>query len=114
MRSWFTLFHELGHILYHGKKEIFIDGIENITPDKEKEKEADQFAVRMLLSEKERNELFQYSSFDSKLILQLSLKLKKHPGIIVAQLQRKHNHLYKDVDLNSLKTKVEFTEFSIQ
>ena len=23
---WFTFYHELAHILYHGKKEIFIDG----------------------------------------------------------------------------------------
>jgi len=55
---WFTFYHELGHILYHGKKDIFIDGIKSITPNKEKEEEADAFAARMLLSEKERNELF--------------------------------------------------------
>jgi HTH-type transcriptional regulator/antitoxin HigA len=110
---WFTFFHELGHILYHGKKDIFIDGIESITPDKEKEEEADAFAARMLLSEKERNELFQYSNFDKELIFQFSEKFKKHPGIIVAQVQRKYNHLYKNVGLNSLKTKVEFTELSI-
>jgi addiction module HigA family antidote len=110
---WFTFFHELGHILYHGKKDIFIDGIESITPDKEKEEEADAFAARMLLSEKERNELFQYPNFDRELILQLSQKFKKHPGIIVAQVQRKYNHLYKNARLNSLKTKVEFTDVSI-
>lgn len=110
---WFTFFHELGHILYHGKKDIFIDGIESIRPDKEKEDEADAFAARMLLSEKERNELFQYPNFDKELILLLSKKFKKHPGIIVAQIQRQYSHLYKNVLLNSLKTKVEFTELSI-
>lgn len=110
---WFTFFHELGHILYHGKKDIFIDGIESIKPDKEKEDEADAFAARMLLSEKERNELFQYTNFDKELILLLSQKFKKHPGVIVAQVQREYRHLYKDVGLNSLKTKVEFTELSI-
>lgn len=110
---WFTFFHELGHILYHGKKDIFIDGLESIKPDKEKEEEADSFAARMLLSEKERNELFKYSSFDKNLILGLSKKFKKHPGIIVAQVQRKHRHLYKSTSLNSLKIKVKFTELSI-
>ncbi|MEZ5001428.1 MAG: HigA family addiction module antitoxin [Chitinophagales bacterium] len=110
---WFTFYHELGHILYHGKKDIFIDGIIKITPDKEKEEEADAFAARMLLSEKERNELFQYPNFDRELILQLSKKFKKHPGIIVAQVQRQYNHLYKNVRLNSLKTKVEFTDLSL-
>lgn len=107
---WFTFYHELGHILYHGKKDIFIDGIESITPDKEKEDEADTFAARMILSEKERNELFQYPNFDRELILGLSKKFKKHPGIIVAQVQRQYNELYKNASLNSLKTKVEFTE----
>lgn len=110
---WFTFYHELAHILYHGKKDIFIDGIDSITPDKEKEDEADTFAARMLLSEKERNELFQYPNFDRELILQLSQKFKKHPGIIVAQVQRQYHQLYKNVLLNSLKTKVKFTELSI-
>lgn len=110
---WFTFYHELAHILYHGKKDIFIDGIESIKPDKEKEDEADAFAARMLLSEKERNELFQYPNFDRELIIQLSKKFKKHPGIIVAQVQRQYNYLYKNVRLNSLKTKVEFTDITI-
>ncbi len=110
---WFTFFHELGHILYHGKKDIFIDGIKSIKPDKEKEEEADAFATRMLLSEKERNELFKYPVFDRELILELSQKFKKHPGIIVAQVQRQYKYLYNNVNLNSLKAKVEFEELSI-
>jgi len=109
---WFTFYHELGHILYHGKKDIFIDGIESITPDNEKEAEADAFAARMLLSDKERNELFQYPNFDRELILQLSKKFKKHPGIVVAQVQRRYHNLYKNVELNSLKTKVKFVDLS--
>jgi len=60
---WFTFYHELGHILYHGKKDIFMEGIDGIQPDQAKEDEADAFAARMLLSEKERNELFQYPEF---------------------------------------------------
>ncbi len=110
---WFTFFHELAHILYHGKKEIFIEGIDSIAPDREKEDEADNFASRMLLSEKERNELFQYSEYDVELVMQLSEKFQKHPGIIVGQIQREYNHLYKDVRLNSLKAKVVFEELTM-
>ncbi|MEJ6795010.1 MAG: hypothetical protein QNK68_08370, partial [Flavobacteriales bacterium] len=95
------------------KKEIFIEGLEEIIPDKNKEDEADAFAARMLLSEKERNELSKYPNFNRELILKLSDKFKKHPGIIVAQVQRQYTHLYKNVSLNRLKTKVEFTELSI-
>ena len=110
---WFTFYHELAHILYHGKKAIFIEGLERITPDKEKEAEADAFAERMLLTEKERNELAKHSSFDRDLILQLSKQFQKHPAFIVAQLQRKGIVAYNNVRLNSLKVKVEFSEFSI-
>lgn len=110
---WFTFYHELAHILKHGKKDIFIEGIESIQPDQEIEKEADAFAARMILSEKERNELLNYDEYNKKVILEPSKKFKKHPGIIVAQLQRPYNHLYKNTRLNNLKTKVEFSEFTL-
>jgi HTH-type transcriptional regulator / antitoxin HigA len=107
---WFTFFHEIAHIRYHNKSDIFIDGLDEISPDKSKEAEADAFAARMILSDKERDELFKYPNFDKELILHLSQVLKKHPGILVAQVQRIYNHLYKDIQLNSLKPKVLFSE----
>lgn len=110
---WFTFYHELGHILYHGKKDIFINGLENISPDLEKEKEADDFAARMLLSEKERNELFSYFQFDTTSILKFSQKFKKHPAIIVSQLQREGLVDYNNFKLTRLKEKVVYEEFSI-
>lgn len=105
---WFTFYHELAHILKHPKKDIFIEGIEEIVPDADKEAEANAFASRMLLSTKERNELEKYPAFDRDLILQLSEKFKRHPGIIVSQLQRNGMVGYGNVRLNSLKAKVEF------
>ncbi|RYM35876.1 ImmA/IrrE family metallo-endopeptidase [Brumimicrobium glaciale] len=107
---WFTFYHALGHVLYHGKKDFFLDGIESILPDYEKEEEADSFAYRMLMSDKERNELAKYPDFDKELILKLSKKFKKNPSIVVVQVQRKHNHLNKDSRLNSLKSKIRFKE----
>ena len=43
---WFTFFHEAGHILLHGKKDIFLEAIEYTDKDLKKEAEADQFAVK--------------------------------------------------------------------
>lgn len=110
---WFTFYHELGHILYHGKKEIFINGLDSISPDIEKEKLADDFASRMLLSDKERNELFSYFSFDKEVVLAFSYKFKKHPGIVVAQLQREGLVTYNNLRLIKLKEKVIFSEFEM-
>jgi addiction module antidote protein HigA len=41
---WSTLFHEIGHILLHGKKEIFMENVNYGSKDPCKEKEADDFA----------------------------------------------------------------------
>lgn len=40
----FTFFHEAGHILLHGKKDIFLEDIAYSGKDPEKEREADDFA----------------------------------------------------------------------
>lgn len=111
---WFSFFHELAHILLHGKKGVFIEGnIEGMSPNSEKEQEADEFASRMLLTTSERKEVFSHSNFSKDLVCRLSKKLKKHPGIIVGQVQREHQHLYNRKELNSLKPKVNFEELGI-
>ncbi|MFA6024072.1 MAG: HigA family addiction module antitoxin [Candidatus Gracilibacteria bacterium] len=43
---WFTFFHELGHILKHGKKDLFIEFEKSLD---EREKEADEFAENTLI-----------------------------------------------------------------
>src|SRR5690554_2764305 len=107
---WFTFYHELAHIRYHNKSDIFLSGLDDIQPDEEKEKEADEFAIKMLFPESVREEVFAYPNFDAEIILNLSEKLQVHPSIIVGQIQRTFNHLYKSIELNSLKTRVEFEE----
>jgi HTH-type transcriptional regulator / antitoxin HigA len=42
---WFPFFHELGHIILHGKKYISLENIDFAAADPEKEKEANQFAI---------------------------------------------------------------------
>lgn len=42
---WNTLFHDIGHILLHGKKDIFMENVNYGDKDPEKEKEAEEFAV---------------------------------------------------------------------
>jgi len=44
---WFTLFHELCHLLRHSKRETFVDGTGSVDP--ELEREADAFAARTLI-----------------------------------------------------------------
>lgn len=44
----FTFFHEAGHILLHGKKDIFLEKVEYSDKDLAKEKEADEFAQKWM------------------------------------------------------------------
>src|SRR5206468_385214 len=44
---WFTFFHEAGHILLHGKKELFVESDARGT--NQKEREADVFSADMLI-----------------------------------------------------------------
>ena len=42
---WFTFYHEAGHILLHGKKDVFLESVEYSGVDQVKENEADDFAA---------------------------------------------------------------------
>jgi len=104
---WFSFYHELAHILYHGKKKAFIRGLKHIEPNKDKEDEADKFACRQLLLDKDRRKLLQIQNWNEYNIIKVSNKLKKHPGIIVGQLQWEKKLSYQSI-LNKLKSKVAF------
>jgi addiction module HigA family antidote len=108
---WFSLYHELAHIRYHNKSEIFIEGIESIEPNPEKEKEADDFASKIMMSE---SALIQLKNEEFKSIQSLenfSNKFKINISILVSQLQRIKKLSYNDFKVNRLKIKVDFEEF---
>lgn len=86
---WFAFFHEAGHILLHGKKDIFLENIEY--PDKinNKEIEADNFAVKWTLSEAEEKEIIAAKPLSVNTVRQFALKFNTHPAIIIGRLQHK-------------------------
>ena len=103
---WFTFFHELGHILLHGKKDIFLEDIEYADKQKEKEEEADAFSSRILLSQAEENEIIKNEDFSADAIRSYAEKFNVHPGIIVGRLQHEkiisfttHSNLIEKIEL---------------
>ena len=62
---WFTFFHAAGHILLHGKKEIFLENLDYADKNMGKEQEADQFARKWMMLEDEEAELIS-SAFSHK------------------------------------------------
>ena len=86
---WFTFFHEIGHILLHGKKDVFMEvtGVQN---DAGKEEEANNFAVKWTLSEEEEQEITECSKgITNSVISQFAKKFNTHPAIIIGRLQHR-------------------------
>jgi len=105
---WFSFFHEIGHILLHGKKDVFLEDIEYQNQQKEKEMEANAFASDILLDKKKEQIIIreiQGGKNTSGLIIQLADQFQTHPAIIVGRLQ--HLELLpQNSTLNSLKTTI--------
>ena len=84
---WFTFFHEAGHILLHGKKDIFLENIDYSERDKQKEKEADNFAIKWTLSKEEQAEILQRFRITIEDVIEFAEKFNTHPSIIIGRLQ---------------------------
>lgn len=83
---WFSFFHEAGHILLHGKKDVFIEDLAECEIDQKKEIEADNFANKFLLPVDLKTEL-PSSGITEKEIRQVARKYDTHPAIVLGRLQ---------------------------
>lgn len=84
---WFTFFHEAAHIILHGKKDIFLENVAGTEIDQEKEKEANAFAAKILLSENELQEILESAPWTKEKILAFSKKFRTPAGVIIGRLQ---------------------------
>ena len=86
---WFSFFHEVGHILLHGKKDVFLEDVEHRGALKQKEEEADRFAAEQLLSHNAENEIVREldgARPTNQFIVDQANRYKTHPAIIVGRL----------------------------
>lgn len=84
---WFTLFHEIAHLIKHSKKEMFIDS-ENKNETKI-EKEADNYAKNILIPNDLYKSFIQNNKEITKdKIITFSKQNKIHPGILLGRLQK--------------------------
>ena len=97
---WFTFFHEAGHILLHGKKQVFVEfGISNATDE---EQEANAYARDILIPPEVRPRL-PYLRTRTQ-IQEFARSLGIAPGIVVGRLQ--HDDLVFKSAFNDLKRKL--------
>ncbi|RKY06655.1 MAG: addiction module antidote protein, HigA family [Planctomycetota bacterium] len=99
---WFTFFHEAGHILKHGKRDVYID--ESVRGHTDEEQEASQFASSFLIPDAQYNKFIQSSGrFSSHTIKQFAEQVGIAPGIVVGRLQHDKHLDYRW--LNELKVR---------
>lgn len=108
-RFWFTFFHEVGHILLHGKKYISLEGIDFSDADPLKEQEANNFAEEWTFSKRQEQELLSEKLIDEKTIIYFAEKFNTHPAMIIGRLQHKSlipysvgRRFIEPIDLSSL------------
>jgi HTH-type transcriptional regulator/antitoxin HigA len=84
---WFTFFHEAGHVLLHGKKDVFIESFEGHKQDPKKEEEANKFAEDSLLPENFIDFLPE-GKITEKDIRRIAREFETHPAIVLSRLNR--------------------------
>lgn len=107
---WFTLFHELSHLLLHGRKGVFINFVHD-RRDRH-EREADAYAGDTLISAAlypqivAKCDRHQFASrYD---IIEFAAEIGVHPGIVVGRLQ--HDGKLKPQYHNDLRQKYALKE----
>jgi HTH-type transcriptional regulator/antitoxin HigA len=106
---WFNLFHEIAHLLLHGKKEKFIEFTDrDISEGAEKEREADRFASDELIDRKEYAAFIQAADFTPAAITRFAERLGINPGIVAGRLCHEHHVQWQDVV--RLRTRLKFVQ----
>lgn len=98
---WFTFFHEAGHILLHGKKDVFV---EFKGKDDPKEREADRWAADFLVPQAEWRRFIAAGRMKSPDIQSFAAEVGISPSIIVGRLQHE-KHIRHD-ECNGLKLRL--------
>jgi len=95
---WFSLFHELGHLLLHDCSSIFLEEADLITTHEEDE--ANEFATQTLVPPAYQDEMLNLPA-DYRAIMRFAKRIGISHGIVVGQLQ--HYKVLAPNKFNSLK-----------
>jgi Zn-dependent peptidase ImmA (M78 family)/plasmid maintenance system antidote protein VapI len=102
---WFTMFHEIAHLVLHQGMPLFVEGREyEIT---EEETEANVYAARVLIPEIFEPNLGSVAR-DFRAVMRLARRIGVSSGIVVGQMQKRG--LLRHDQFNFLKTRYDWDE----
>ena len=90
---WFTLFHEVAHLLKHKRKHIILEG-KVVHKDPLMEEEADRWAADLLIPPNAWQEFVNEDDFDRSSVVGFAKTTGIDPGIVVGRLHREHKLPY--------------------
>ena len=99
---WFTLFHEIAHLIKHSQKEAFVDFENNEINTIETE--ADEYARNILINDDIYNNFISNNIYSEKAIKDFSIKNNISPGILIGRLQK--DGIIKCNQFNNLITRI--------
>lgn len=102
---WFTFFHEIGHVLLHGKTDVWIEDASTHQSDP-REAEADRFARDLLIPRDAAAEFRRLRSVAA--VQEFAARIGVAPGIVVGRLQ--HDEHWQPSHGNALKQRFTLAE----
>lgn len=101
---WFSLFHEIGHLLMQNWRAVCVE----IDAKDEEEKKADKFAGEKLINPQEYETFVRKRAFFPADIGSFAKRVGVHPGIVVGRLQ--HDKLLKPNWHNGLRVRFKWAD----
>jgi HTH-type transcriptional regulator/antitoxin HigA len=105
---WFSLFHEIGHVLMHGRNTVVLEGIESDDPKLQtQEDEANEFTADFLIPPEAYRLFLADDQFYEDNIRLFADQIDIDPGIVVGRLQ--NDKLLKREWHNNLRYRYTFS-----
>lgn len=101
---WFTFFHEIGHLLLHGKDALFLEDGSEVSSIEEDQ--ANQFSAQTLIPGQFRRE-FETVKPKTTALIRFAVRIGISPGVLVGQLQ--HAGVLGMNQFNGLKRRYEWS-----
>ena len=105
---WFSLFHELGHLLLHDRREVIIETESPAGSRSPREDAADAFARDSLIAPKEYARFVEVGEYSASAIKAFAGRIGVAPGIVVGRLQ--HDGRLKHAWQNDLRVRYRWAE----
>lgn len=103
---WFTFFHEIGHVLRHGKTHVWIEATSPAAGGDPREADADRFSRNVLIPPRHAADLRELKTADD--VRRFADRIGVSPGVVVGRLQ--HDRFWPHSRGNKLKRPLRFTD----